>query len=80
MARGALTCDVCGKECDEIVGKLYFSPVRRGQTYHHSKYTHHADVGNCCQARLLGGFKWAERTTAKEYHAGRRKNKKRDAA
>jgi len=70
-----LLCDVCKKETDEIVGKLFFTPLGKSNNANsfHSHYTHHADVGSCCAERLLSGFNFTKRKTAKEYAASRRK-------
>lgn len=74
MARKTeLRCDVCKQPCDRIVGKLFFTPLVPGtRPGVHSNYSHHADVGNCCQTKLLRGFNFTKRITAEEYHAGRR--------
>ncbi len=81
MAR-QIKCDVCRKVTDEIVGKLFFTPLTpgRGANNFSNNYSHHLDVGSCCASRLLSGFNWQERLTAKEYHQSRRKSKKRQAA
>lgn len=68
------TCDVCGKATERIVGKLFFTPLIPGVNGGvHSNYSHHADVGVCCQKRLLNGFKFRKRTTATEYHESRKR-------
>jgi hypothetical protein len=59
-------CDICGKQTEDIVGKILFTPA------HHSLYTHTADVGVCCQKKLLNGFQWRERMSAEEYNESRR--------
>lgn len=76
MARETtLKCDVCGKPTERIVGKILFSPSIPGVAKAvHSNYTHHADVGACCQSRLLKGFNFRKRETAAEYQARRRNN------
>jgi hypothetical protein len=73
MAR-ELRCDVCKKPTNRIVGKLFFTPIVSGVAAGgvHSNYTHHLDVGECCQARLLRGFNFRERMTSEEYHESRR--------
>jgi hypothetical protein len=64
---------VCGKPCLKIVGKLYYGPMLRGSANaYHSNYTHHADVGNCCEDKLLKGFQFRKRMTASEYHESRK--------
>lgn len=77
MARD-ITCDVCGKPANKIVAKLYYSPLSKGSGFHHSKYTHHLDVGACCgdkresaPPKILVLFRWRKRQTAKEYHESR---------
>ena len=76
MAR-SLHCDICKKPTQKIVGKLFYTPMVPGVIGSgvHSKYTHHADVGVCCQDRLLTVFNFSERMTAEEYHASRRVNR-----
>lgn len=46
-----LTCDVCRKPTNKIVGKVLFIPVN-GKSYSYSDYEALADVGECCQATL----------------------------
>jgi hypothetical protein len=41
----------------------------------HSDYTHHCDVGVCCEARLLAGFNFRKRLTADEYQKQRKNGK-----
>jgi hypothetical protein len=66
-------CDVCGKPTERIVAKIQFIPMIPGVSRSvHSNYTHHADVGVCCEAKLLRGFKWRKRLTAAEYHDSRK--------
>lgn len=71
MAR-VLVCDVCGKPTEEIVAKMFISPLRRGVTAHHAAYSHRLDVGACCQPKVMKAFRWVKRTTAKEYHERKR--------
>jgi len=71
MAR-ALLCDICRKPTEAIVAKLYYSPIRRGVKSHHASYNRHLDVGSCCENKLLNGFNWRDRTTAKQYHESRK--------
>ena len=64
MAKGAPICDVCGKQCKEVKAKLYLSPVRPGETqFTASRYTGHADVGECCVEKVAGFAKWQRRRT-----------------
>ena len=75
MAR-EIKCDICKKVTEEIVGKLFYTPLTNGKRSQFANdYTHHADVGVCCAERLLSGFNFSKRVTAKEYHEGRRKKK-----
>lgn len=67
-----LRCDVCKKPTKRIVGKLHFIPVNGLARSAHSNYTHHADVGECCKDRLLGGFNFRMRMTREEYLEARR--------
>ena len=69
------SCDVCKKATDEIVGKLFYAPLGNGGSGSGpaNRYTHHLDVGVCCSDRLLSGFNFRQRKTAKEYAASRRK-------
>lgn len=68
-----LVCDVCGKATERIVAKLLYVPMIPGVNRSaHSNYTHHCDVGVCCQQRLVRGFRFRKRQTAGEYHASRR--------
>lgn len=68
-------CDVCSRNTDEIVAKLFVTPMIRGRggNAFNSNYTHHCDVGVCCHERLMKGFQWQERKTAAEYQKSRRK-------
>ena len=74
MARETtLKCDVCKQPTERIVGKLHFIPMIPGLSQsRHSNYSHHADVGVCCQTRLLKGFNFKKRVTAKEYNESRK--------
>lgn len=74
MARKSLrVCDVCGRETEQIAGKLQYIPSIPGVTkLVHSQYTHHADVGTCCKEKLFKAFKFQKRMTASEYNAKRR--------
>lgn len=76
------TCDVCRKITDEIVAKLFLTPMVRGRggNSFNSNYTHHLDVGVCCSDRLMKGFNWQERQTAADYHRSRRKTRKKTSA
>src|SRR5216684_992338 len=74
MARQVtITCDICKKPCKKIVAKLNFIPMISGVNRAvHSNYTHHCDVGECCQTRLLKSFNFRKRLTAAEYHESRK--------
>lgn len=74
MARNEqLVCDICKKPTERIVGKIQFIPSIPGVSKAvHSNYTHHADVGACCQNRLLKGFNFRKRETAEQYRARRK--------
>jgi len=66
-------CDVCGKETDQIVGKLNFVPVLPGISKSaHSNYSHSADVGTCCGQKVLRVIKFRKRMTMDEYQAVRK--------
>ena len=74
MAR-KIICDICKNETTELVGKVFFTPLGhgRGRNNFANNYTHHADVGVCCAKRLLSGFNFSPRKSAKEYAETRRK-------
>jgi len=74
MARATqLTCDVCGKPTNFIVGKLLFVPVIPGTTRSaHSNYSHRADVGECCKHKLFNGIAFTQRRSFEEYQRSRR--------
>jgi len=68
-----LTCDLCGKTTEQIVGKLMFVPIIPGITRSaHSNYTHSADVGACCKHKLLKEIRFRPRRTFEQYQAARR--------
>lgn len=78
MARDeTLICDICRKPTAMIVLKLFLSPAGRvhRDKAPHSNYTHHLDVGECCENRLMSGFNWHPRLSAKEYAKRRTKAK-----
>ena len=81
MAR-TFFCDVCRKKTDEIVGKLFYTALTpgRGANNFSNNYSHHLDVGSCCADRLLKGFNFHERLTAKEYAKQRRKSERKRTA
>jgi hypothetical protein len=74
MARETtLICDCCGKPTESIVGKLMFVPSIPGiSRTAHSNYTHSADVGACCQNKLMRGINFRKRMTFEQYQATRR--------
>lgn len=65
MARGGLTCDVCGKPCERIIGKLLLLPSKEGATWRHNDYKAHADVGGCCAGPVKTLVKWQVRKPRK---------------
>lgn len=78
MAR-ALLCDICKKPTDEIVGKMFYTPMLPGGTgakSFHNGYQFHLDVGICCEGRLKSGFNWRKRMSSKEYNSSRRRKPK----
>lgn len=54
-----LVCDACGRPTNRLVAKLFLAP-RNGRN-DHSNYTAHADIGECCAARITEQFKWQKR-------------------
>jgi hypothetical protein len=60
MARGAITCDICGNETARVVAKLYLAP-KTGTKSDHANYTAHADVGVCCGPRIVKDIRWQQR-------------------
>ena len=73
MARKVI-CDVCKKPTDEIVGKLFYTPLKSGKVKD-SQYTHHADVGECCAPKLMQVISFRERMTQEQYQKSRRKQR-----
>jgi hypothetical protein len=55
-----LTCDICRKPTERIVGKLLFIPVN-GKSYSYSDYEALADVGECCEQTLSRMVKFRRR-------------------
>lgn len=74
MAREVkITCDICRRPTDRIVAKLFLGPIIPGVNRAvHSNYTHHADVGECCEKKLLKAFNFKKRMTAVQYHESRK--------
>ena len=70
MAR-SLSCDICQRPCERIVAKLHRIPAGNGPISH-SNYSHHADVGECCDERVLELFRFSPRMTRKEYNQKRK--------
>lgn len=75
MAANIKRCDVCGKETDAIVAKLYLAPVIPGKTrVTATHYNRSLDIGNhpeCVKAvHALGN--WTKRRTREEYNGDRR--------
>ncbi len=67
------TCDVCGRETEEIVSKLFLAPVIPGKTRAtHASYTAHLDIGRCCAERVIKLGKWQHRVTRDKAGAKRR--------
>jgi len=58
-------CDVCKQEIEEVVVKIFYSPVLDKETrpYNavHSSYTHHADVCGTCAVKVMRAFSWRKR-------------------
>lgn len=58
------TCDHCGQETDRIVAKVLMIPVTNGGgKWKTGSYTGHADIGVCCEEKLVKGeiVKWTAR-------------------
>ena len=54
-----LVCDACGNPTKRLVKKLFLGERTGKMT--HSDYTHHADVGECCAARIDRIIRWQPR-------------------
>lgn len=56
-------CDGCNKPIDKVVAKLFYSEIKEanGTRSHHSKYTMHADLGECCAPRFRAAIRWQKR-------------------
>ena len=69
-----ITCDICKRPTEAIVGKLFFAPTTRarGAKAFHNNYELHLDVGSCCEAKLKKGFRWRQRMSAEQYAETRR--------
>jgi len=65
-------CDICKKTCDRIVGKIFYTPLGKGSSKE-GHYSHHADVGDCCELKLKEQINFRRRMTAKEYQDNRRR-------
>ena len=72
MAR-TVTCDVCKRPTTEIAHKILLAPPPRKGKAMQSEYTHHGDVGICCQGRIKQIVDFRERRTRAEYNEARRK-------
>jgi hypothetical protein len=57
MANVAI-CDVCKRPTKRLVAKLFIGPRGRKS---HADYTHHADVGECCAAKIMEDIRWQKR-------------------
>jgi len=68
MARNFI-CDLCQKPTARIVGKLFYTPTGKKD----GQYTHHADIGECCDGQLKKAINFRERMSAKQYHESRRR-------
>ena len=67
-----LVCDICGKATEQIVGKIFYTPLTRANgatNSFHNKYQLHGDVGTCCEGKLKRGFRWRQRVSAQVYRA-----------
>jgi ribosomal protein S4 len=82
MARHqVLLCDICGRPTERIVGKLSYVPSIRGTVrLNWSNYTHTADVGDCCQAKLFNQVKFRKRMTREQYLEHRRQKRTKSTA
>lgn len=69
-----ISCDICKKPTEAIVGKLFFAPTTRarGAKAFHNNYELHLDVGVCCADKLKKSFRWRKRISAAAYAEQRR--------
>lgn len=70
-------CDSCQApitETNPVITKLFLTPVRPGSAKaDHGAYTAHADIGECCKERILGGgIKWQKRKPRRVKANGRK--------
>jgi len=73
MARNVtLQCDICGQPTKMIVGKIMFIPQDGRRRSAHSDYSHSADVGECCKAKLFNTVRFQRRRTFRQYQEDRR--------
>jgi hypothetical protein len=66
-------CDLCKKPTNEIAHKVLLTPVPRHGKSMQSEYTHHADIGICCQGRIKNIINFKARRTREQYNADRKK-------
>jgi hypothetical protein len=67
-------CDVCKKATDQVAFKLLITAPPSSGSSMHSNYTHHADVGTCCQGRVKQIINFKPRMTRAQYNAKRKLN------
>ena len=67
-------CDICKKPTNRIIAKLHYIPAgpNGAKRMTHSHYSHHADVGECCE-KILTLFNFRKRMTRAEYLESRRR-------
>lgn len=67
------TCDMCKKPTTEIAHKILLTPMPRHGKSMQSEYTHHADIGICCQGRIKQLVNFRQRRTREQYNKDRKK-------
>lgn len=73
MARVTI-CDACKKPTEQVAFKLLITAPPSSGSSMHSNYTHHADIGTCCQGRVKQIINFKPRLTRDEYNARRKRN------
>jgi hypothetical protein len=53
-------CDVCKRPTKRVVFKLFLADKTNGGV-DHSDYGAHADVGECCGAKITEDIRWTKR-------------------
>lgn len=58
-----LVCDLCDKEIEKVVAKLYLAPILPNKTItsYQSLYSHHADLCEECAQLMMGKMKKRQR-------------------